>query len=453
MASDSTYKKACDALDKGNYDYAIELFRAVLKSQPENMEARVALRGSERRKWAEKGNAPVQKAVNTLKGVPAMARALAAGKDPRKRLEAFEDFLELNPRNTFALLGAARAARAAGFNEASTIIYKDTLMVKADQRQAMKEIAELYENRGDTETALKYYEPLLQLERENQALREHVKNLEARHHMAKHQLEDTEDFRSKVKDLDKQRQLEVDDKRYHTKDELEDALKRATETWQADPNNVTKAIRVAEIKEQLGDAKDAMDFYKEFHAKDKNNIIRDRMGDLQFRMIDAKISELVEQLKKSPDKAELKEAQAEMRRKRRLFAVQEFERRVKQYPTDKDLRMKMGAAYLENDQVDEAIENFQIASQDPRLTVSACNHLGQCFDRKGQYDLASAQFARALERVKGMNEMGKQIYYNLARAYEHQGEKEKALETYKKIYQADIKYRDVQSKVEELGAG
>ena len=45
---------------------------------------------------------------------------------------------------------------------------------------------------------------------------------------------------------------------------------------------------------------------------------------------------------------------------------------------------------------------------------------------------------------------GKELRYNLARAYEEQGDKEKALEIYRKIAQFDFGYKDVSQRVDKL---
>lgn len=45
---------------------------------------------------------------------------------------------------------------------------------------------------------------------------------------------------------------------------------------------------------------------------------------------------------------------------------------------------------------------------------------------------------------------GKELRYNLARAYEQQGQTDKALEIYRKIAQSDFAYKDVSQRVDKL---
>jgi tetratricopeptide (TPR) repeat protein len=61
-------------------------------------------------------------------------------------------------------------------------------------------------------------------------------------------------------------------------------------------------------------------------------------------------------------------------------------------------------------------------------------------------------FSNAIETYEIKNDAtGKELRYNLARAYEEKGEADKALEIYRKIAQADFAYKDVSQRVDKLG--
>jgi hypothetical protein len=48
------------------------------------------------------------------------------------------------------------------------------------------------------------------------------------------------------------------------------------------------------------------------------------------------------------------------------------------------------------------------------------------------------------------NATGKELRYNLARAYEESDDKQKALEIYRKIAQSDFAYKDVSQRVNKI---
>jgi tetratricopeptide (TPR) repeat protein len=63
-------------------------------------------------------------------------------------------------------------------------------------------------------------------------------------------------------------------------------------------------------------------------------------------------------------------------------------------------------------------------------------------------DLAMKQLEEASREIASMDEMKKEIVYNLGLIYERSGDLEKALACMKQIYEVDYGYRDVAQRVE-----
>ncbi len=74
--------------------------------------------------------------------------------------------------------------------------------------------------------------------------------------------------------------------------------------------------------------------------------------------------------------------------------------------------------------------------------------MGQSFQKRGMLDFAVKQFTTAKSELLGMDELKKEIVYNLGLAYEALQQPEKALEQFKEIYEHDMSYRDVAQRVE-----
>jgi DNA-binding SARP family transcriptional activator len=64
--------------------------------------------------------------------------------------------------------------------------------------------------------------------------------------------------------------------------------------------------------------------------------------------------------------------------------------------------------------------------------------------------MAIEQLTAALAEMLVMDKAKKEALYYLAKTYEASGNEEKALESYKEIYQADVNYLDVGKKVQEF---
>lgn len=70
---------------------------------------------------------------------------------------------------------------------------------------------------------------------------------------------------------------------------------------------------------------------------------------------------------------------------------------------------------------------------------------------KGWFADAIDVFTQAIEAYHIKDDTtAKELRYNLARAYEEQGDNEKALEIYRKIAQLDFAYKDVRQRVDKL---
>ena len=80
--------------------------------------------------------------------------------------------------------------------------------------------------------------------------------------------------------------------------------------------------------------------------------------------------------------------------------------------------------------------------------------IGYCFFLKGWYADAVDVFTQAIAAHEVKDDgLAKELRYNLARAYEEQGQKEKALDIYRRIAQLDFGYKDVSARVDQLRAG
>ena len=76
------------------------------------------------------------------------------------------------------------------------------------------------------------------------------------------------------------------------------------------------------------------------------------------------------------------------------------------------------------------------------------NMLGRCYGELGMLDLAMKQLDEASREIVSMDEMKKEIVYNLGLTYERTGDLGKALACMKQIYEVDYGYRDVAQRVE-----
>jgi len=114
------------------------------------------------------------------------------------------------------------------------------------------------------------------------------------------------------------------------------------------------------------------------------------------------------------------------------------------------LRYDYGVLLFERDLFNEAIQQFQMAQRNPRNRVRSLYYMARCFKQKQQYDMAREQLEKAAAELTEMDDLKKDIFYQLGETLEAQGDIATAVNKYyKEIYQVDIGYKDVAAKIEQ----
>ena len=114
---------------------------------------------------------------------------------------------------------------------------------------------------------------------------------------------------------------------------------------------------------------------------------------------------------------------------------------------DSETHYNMGIAFMEMEMHEEAIKEFNVAIKDPQWEFDCQIRLGLSYMEMGEHRKAIACYAGGLA-VKGRTESElKGIMYELALAYEADGQGKRAQEIYKKVSNIDSNFRDVAVKI------
>jgi len=134
--------------------------------------------------------------------------------------------------------------------------------------------------------------------------------------------------------------------------------------------------------------------------------------------------------------------------------VGEFREQVRRKVDAKDYetRFNLGLAYLEQGLLEEAIEEFLLASEDPARALECYSIICKAYKLKKNNDEALYW----LEKSLGLVEVGSSghfaLLYELAAFHEDTGDRQKALELYRRIKGWNPAFRDVTKKVESLSS-
>ncbi len=132
--------------------------------------------------------------------------------------------------------------------------------------------------------------------------------------------------------------------------------------------------------------------------------------------------------------------------------VSEFREQVKKKIDAKDYetRFNLGLAYLEQGLIEEAIEEFLLASEDPARALDCYSIISKAFKQEDNLNEAKKWLEKSLELVGEGSAEHFALLYELASIYEDNGEKDKALELFQRINNWNPKYRDTRKKVSRL---
>ncbi|KPJ68818.1 hypothetical protein AMJ44_05355 [candidate division WOR-1 bacterium DG_54_3] len=131
--------------------------------------------------------------------------------------------------------------------------------------------------------------------------------------------------------------------------------------------------------------------------------------------------------------------------------ISSIKERLTSDPWKISLHLDLAKLYIQKGMREEAVRELQIALKDQARAPFASNLLGGIHRGEGRFDLAAAQFNRALELAPSeLPDFARIARFNLATTYEAQGVVRKAVKTYESILQEDIDFGNLKRRVRYL---
>ncbi|HUU38293.1 MAG TPA: tetratricopeptide repeat protein [Candidatus Desulfaltia sp.] len=132
--------------------------------------------------------------------------------------------------------------------------------------------------------------------------------------------------------------------------------------------------------------------------------------------------------------------------------VSEFRDQVRKKIDTKDYetRFNLGLAYLEQGLIEEAIEEFLLASEDPARALDCYSIISKAYKQNNNFAEAQKWLEKSIELVKDGSAEHFALLYELASLYEDNGDRLKALDVFQRIKDWNPRYRDIRKKVSSL---
>lgn len=436
--------KADDALSRGNFEYAINIYKEALKQDAQNDTLRKSLYLAATKNLEAQGKKKL-KSFGMMDNIKLTSYKTLKKFD--RIIELLEDYLISDPYNTKLRLEYAGALKSVNMIEAAICEYEIVLLSDSANIQAAKELGDLYVQKGEPAKAQKYYSIVLKYQPDNRDIQRALRDLSAVGTMSKQ--DDTEEGGIGVKETGETAKTD-DIKEMPPEEEIKKLLATINQN-PTDPFNAKNWSRIGDIyMKKLNNLPKALDAFTKALQLDKlDPIAKQKIGTVKIAMYDEQISKLKAQLQQVPNDQNVKTKLDTVSKEKMEFLLTESARRVKEKPTDYALRFEYGKLLYNAARFDDAIAEFQAASKEPKRQANSLYYIGLCFVKKGLLDVSITNFQKAL-KVNYDNDLFKEIEYSLAKIFEAKKMYKEALEEYKKIMEIDYKYRDVSTKVETL---
>ncbi|MDF7799934.1 hypothetical protein P4C99_10695 [Pontiellaceae bacterium B1224] len=419
------YEKGIAALKRDNFDYAMDMFEAMLNVEPRLLQVRRMLRTTaiKKNKTSPLGKMAMAKTVGGF-----MKASASLKKNPQLAIELSEKLLRIDPLNLKFSKLLCEAAKAAALPEIAIQTLEILKENSAPNLNILEPLAILYREADQFDEEYACFEAITKLKPNDSKVLKQLKDSAARLTMGKAGWQKAESYRDVIRP-DAESRLVMN--------ELDQLLARV----EAEPNNIDfrQALADCQLKNRqfeaavqtlekcltLGGA-DPRITKKRWRAKEQHILFKTAAAE------DAHDAEAVSNLRK-----ELAELRTEMAAEK-----------VNQHPHDLQMKYEYAKLLFEANDLTGAIQQFQQAQLNPERRIRSLIYLGKAFEKKDQLSIAQEQFEVALSELKVMDETRKEVLYELGLLFEKTGNNQRMDTCFKEIYAVDIGYRDVAVRIE-----
>ncbi len=442
------YQKAIQAVERGNLDYAIEMFIQCLNIEPDYTKARRNLRATQMKKTESAGG--FKRMLVGTKLQPLLAKAkLSVQKNPTEAMTLAEQALTEDPKNGQALMTLAEAAEVAQLADTVVQTLETYTRLNPKDSKALHWLARSYITAGQHDEARQVYDRLLQINPNDFEAQQGAKDATAKGAMSGGGWEG-EGFRDALKDKHESIALEQQSRVVRAEDMVTNLIKEKLEALSKDPDNPVIQRELGKHYAEREDFDEALRYLEGLFSKEGGTdpSLEREIGDIKVKRLESKVNAKKKEIETNPANAaalqnELTALEAELD-KVRLF---EAERLVERYPNDLMYRYDLGTLYKKIGNIEGAVEQLQKSRGQPQRRVASLNLLGQCYQEMGLHDMAIETFNEAITELPTMDGLKKDLLYNLGSAYELMGDQDKAIGAFKEIAKVDFGYRNVREKI------
>ena len=450
-ALDPRQVKQLEGADKvlnSNPSYAKEIYSAVVKLSPGCLDVRRKLRALQFRL-----NPNSSKGLSGIFGKVTAAPFMFRGKgdkNPAETINKAEDLIDKSVANVIAhqmLVDAAKNLEMKG-----TIVFglETIRQINPKDLNNLKELGDAYLEIGDTEKTIAIGNEIQKINPSDGDAEDLMKRASVAVAMNKGKWEESEDFRTQLKDEAEAQSLEQASKAVNDSKGLEDLIRQAYAKWEEEPDNLNHYRQLSEYYHRYGDLENAIARIQEARKQESGKAdvsLEEKERNLTLEYYDDVIDQWEKQYHQNPNDEATKSSWEEALNNRKVYQKTQLESLVQRYPNDFGYRFELGVLLFEEEDFESCLAHFQLAQKNAKVRLDAILYLGRAYSRKNFYDLAIEQFNLLKSEIQIMDERKKEAIYELGCCYASMNKNQEAMEEFKLVYSADISFRDVADKI------
>ena len=431
------------ALETGRYELAVDMLMEAVAAAPDVLETRKLLRAAQIANFRKNGKAGFGAKLGYLMARQKIAGLIKKGKAAEAMAEA-EKLLSQNPLDADNIEAAVKAAEAAGKADHAAITVEAAYECSNRDPALLERVATYYTMAKRWDKARDAYQKLSELKPGDQRILQLLKNTEARATMNEgweQSVGKKGGFQNLIANKEQAAKLDAANKAVVTGSDAEALIQEKLKQIEAEPKNMNARRALARIYIQGKRYYEAIDVLQQaIAASGTMDPELDRMlSQTKVQYYDQQIEAL---------RAEGREEEAvNLEGEKNQFVFDDLAQRVERYPNDLHLRFELGKQYYTYGYYEEALTHLQLAQKSPKDRLWALYYLAMCFLAQGQTDMGVMQLETVRDAIPTMDELKKNVVYQLGLCAEAAGDLEKAYQYYKDVYSSDVGFQDLSERM------
>lgn len=431
------------ALEAGKYELAVDMLMEAVSAAPDVLETRKLLRAAQIAHFRKDGKAGFGAKLGYMMARQKIMGLVKKGQGVEAMDEA-EKLLCQNPLDPDNIEAAVKAAEAAGKADHAAISIEAAYECSNKDPALLERVATYYTMAKRWEKARDAYRKLSEMKPGDQRVMQLLKNAEAQATMSSGWTETAGKkggFVSLIANKDQAAKLDAANKAVVGGEDAEILIREKLQQIEAEPKNMNARRALARLYIQCKRFYEAIDVLQQaIEASGTMDPELDRMlSQTKVQYYDQQIEAL---------KTEGREEEAvNLEGEKNQFVFDDLAARVERYPNDLHLRFELGKLYFTYGYYDDALTHLQLAQKSPKDRLWALYYLAMCFLAQGQSDMGIMQLETARDAIPTMDDLKKNVVYQLGLCAEAAGDLAKAYQYYKDVYSADVGFEDLSERM------